>query len=132
MNRNFTEPPSLAEIEAIALEAQENLPEPLRSLSQGVILHVDDFPAEEVMAEMELETPFDLLGLYVGIDLSQKSVFHQPEDIDRIYLYRRPLLNYWCESGEDLAHLIRHVMIHEIGHHFGLSDEAMERIEEGA
>lgn len=132
MTARFSQPPSLAEIEAIALEAQENLPEPLRSLSKGLILHVDDFPSEEVMAEMELETPFDLLGLYVGIDLSQKSVFHQPQDIDRIYLYRQPLLNYWCESGEDLAHLVRHVMIHEIGHHFGLSDEAMERIEESA
>jgi predicted Zn-dependent protease with MMP-like domain len=70
------------------------------------------------------------MGLYRGVDLSRKSVSDVAHDVDMIFLYRRPLLDYWCESGEDLTHLIRHVLIHEIGHHFGLSDEDMERIEE--
>jgi predicted Zn-dependent protease with MMP-like domain len=78
---------------------------------------------------MGLESPFDLLGLYRGVDLAHKSVIATPSDLDMIYLYRRPLLDYWCETGEDLAHLVRHVLIHEIGHHFGLSDDDMEAIE---
>jgi predicted Zn-dependent protease with MMP-like domain len=80
---------------------------------------------------MELESPFDLLGLYRGVSLDNKSVMATPSDLDMIYLYRRPLLDYWCESGEDLAHLVRHVLIHEIGHHFGFSDDDMEAIEAG-
>ena len=79
--------------------------------------------------EMDLETPFDLLDLYQGVDLARKSVGDVAEDMDMVFLYRRPILEYWCETGEDLKHVIRHVLIHEIGHHFGLSDEDMERIE---
>jgi predicted Zn-dependent protease with MMP-like domain len=81
---------------------------------------------------MALESPFDLLGLYRGVPIGEKSVSAQPDDVDRIFLYRRPLLDYWCDSGETLSHVIRHVLIHEIGHHFGLSDEEMERIEAAA
>ena len=75
---------------------------------------------------------FDLLGLYRGVDLSRKSTLDVRPDIDMIFLYRRPMLDYWCETGEDLTHLVRHVLIHEIGHHFGLSDDDMERIEAAA
>ena len=90
----------------------------------------EDFPDEETEREMGLESPFDLLGLYRGVDLARKSVSSTQQDVDMIFLYRRPLLDYWCETGEDLGHLVKHVVIHEIGHHFGFSDADMEAIEE--
>src|SRR3546814_5256122 len=79
---------------------------------------------------MDCESPFDLLGLYRGVNLAQKSTYDTPDDLDMIYLYRRPILDYWCDSGEDLAEVVKHVLIHEIGHHFGFSDDDMERSEE--
>ena len=79
---------------------------------------------------MQLASPFDLLGLYQGVSLAEKSSADAPQDLDRIFLYRRPILDYWCETGEDLAHVVRRVLIHEIGHHFGLSDDDMEALEE--
>ena len=127
----FALPPSLADIEAIAAQALETIPAELRGHVGNVVIHVEEFPDEETEQEMDLDTPFDLLGLYRGVALSRKSVGQVVSDLDRIFLYRRPLLDYWCETGEDLADLVRHVLIHEIGHHFGLSDEDMERIEEG-
>ena len=123
-------PPTLADIEALAESAFQSLPEGLKLFAREVVLHVDDFPDEETLAEMECESPFDLMGLYRGVSLQDKSNFGQVSDVDHIYLYRRPLLDYWCETGEDLAHLVRHVLIHEIGHHFGFSDDDMERLEE--
>ena len=81
---------------------------------------------------MKLESPYELLGLYRGVSLDEKSVSESPQDVDMIFLYRTPLLDYWCETGEDLSHLIRHVLIHEIGHHFGFSDADMEKIESGS
>ena len=87
------------------------------------------FPSDEVEKQMELDTPFDLLGLYQGVSMMERGAGHVANDIDRIFLYRRPILDYWCESGEDLPHIVRHVLIHEIGHHFGLSDDDMEAIE---
>ncbi len=78
---------------------------------------------------MELESPFDILGLYRGVSLGHKGLMDQPSQMDMIFLYRRPLLDYWCETGEALDHVVRHVLIHEIGHHFGLSDDDMARIE---
>ncbi len=121
--------PSLVELEAIAGEAFATIPHALSRHVADVVIHVVDFPDEETMAAMELESPFDILGLYVGVSLDQKSVADTPSDIDRIYLYRRPLLDYWCETDENLYHLVRHVLIHEIGHHFGFSDDDMEQIE---
>ena len=121
--------PTLADIEAIAEEALQSLPDPLKRFAHGVALHVDDFPDEETLEEMGCETPFDLMGLYRGVALHLKSFSHTPEDVDHIFLYRRPLLDYWCETGEDLTRLVRHVMIHEIGHHFGFSDDDMDQIE---
>lgn len=122
--------PTIADIEAMAQAALKTIPEPLRRQAAGIVIRVEDFPDEETQGEMELESPFDLLGLYSGISLDLKGVSDVADDIDIIFLYRRPILDYWCETGEDLGHIVRHVLIHEIGHHFGFSDEAMERIEE--
>ena len=94
------------------------------------MIRVEEFPDEETEAEMELESPFDILGLYRGVALPQQSVSDPRTEIDMVFLYRRPILDYWCETGEDLAAVVRHVLIHEIGHHLGFSDEDMERIEE--
>ena len=84
----------------------------------------------ETERAMQLDSPFDLMGLYRGVALPQKSVSDPQPGIDAIFLYRRPILDYWCETGEDLADIVRHIVIHEIGHHFGFSDEDMERIEQ--
>ncbi len=124
--------PSLAEIELLAYEALTTIPDELRRHVGGVVIRVEDFPDDEIAAEMELESPFDLLGLYTGVSLDRKSISDTPAGLDMIFLYRRPILDYWCESGETLARLVRHVLIHEIGHHFGFSDEDMARIEEDA
>jgi predicted Zn-dependent protease with MMP-like domain len=125
----YSTPPTVSDLEAVAREAYAGVPVELRRFVQNVIIRVQDFPDDETMEDLECESPFDLLGLYRGVDLSQKSVLDTPEDMDMIFLYRRPILDYWCEAGEDLTHVVRHIMIHEIGHHFGLSDDDMERIE---
>ena len=128
----LSNPPSLSDLESIAQEALTAIPEQLRRHLDGVVIRVEDFPDDETMEEMELESPFDLLGLYHGVDLTRRSVLAQSEDLDMIFLYRRPILDYWCEMEEDLVRVVRHVLIHEIGHHFGFSDEDMERIEMSA
>ncbi len=123
-------PPSLADIETLAAEAYKTIPEALRRHVRNVVIQVQDFPDEETEREMGLESPFDLLGLYRGVDLTRQSVADVRMAPDMIFLYRRPLLDFWCETGEDLVHVVRHVMIHEIGHHFGFSDDDMEALEE--
>jgi predicted Zn-dependent protease with MMP-like domain len=124
--------PSLVEMETMAHEIFARLPKTFRDLSEGVIIRVDDFPSEEVLKEMNTESEFDLLGLFQGVGLP----FRSNEDIARlpnmIWLYRRPILDYWAEHEEALGDIVRHVLIHEIGHHFGLSDEDMEAIEASA
>ena len=130
MKRRFTNAPGLAEVEAMARAALATIPDKLRRHVGDVIIRVDDFPDAETEREMNLETSFDILGLYRGVSLDRKSVHNTPDDLDMIFLYRRPILDYWCETGEELSHVIRHVLIHEIGHHFGLSDADMHRIEE--
>ncbi len=122
-------PPTLADIDEVAREALESLPDSLKSLTRGVIIRVEEFPDEDVCDELELESPFDILGLYQGIALDEKVVEISGSLPDMVFLYRRPILDYWCETGEDLLHVIRHVLIHEIGHHFGFSDADMEDIE---
>ncbi len=124
--------PSLDDFEAMAEEALTLIPDHLRRLAADVVIRIEDFPDEETAREMDLESPFDLLGLYRGIALTDKSVGDPGGMPDMVFLYRRPILDYWCETGEDLAHLIRHVLIHEIGHHFGFSDADMEHLEEQA
>ena len=125
-------PPDLADIAALAAQAFASIPEDLRRHCGNVVFRVAEFPDEETEREMKLESPYELLGLYRGVSLDEKSVSEAPQDMDMIFLYRAPLLDYWCETGEDLSHLIRHVLIHEIGHHFGFSDADMERIEAAA
>jgi predicted Zn-dependent protease with MMP-like domain len=121
--------PSLAEMEVMAHEVFERLPENFRQLCDGVIIRIDDFPTDEVLDEMGAASEIDLLGLFQGIGLP----FRSHEDVARlpnmIWLYRRPILDYWAEHDETLGHIVRHVLIHEIGHHFGLSDDDMEAIE---
>ncbi|MEM7170142.1 MAG: metallopeptidase family protein [Pseudomonadota bacterium] len=125
----YSTPPKISELEAMAREAFAYIPSELRRVLGDVVIQVTDFPDDEVMEELDCESPFDLLGLYKGVDLTRKSVMEGMPETDLIYLYRRPILDYWCESGEDLAHVVRHVLIHEIGHHFGFSDDDMDRIE---
>ena len=127
-----TMPPDLAEMEAIAGDALATIPGELRRHVDGVVIRIEDFPDAGTEREMGLDSPFDLLGLYRGVSLDRKSVTETPEDVDMIFLYRRPILDYWCETGEDLVHVVRHVLIHEIGHHFGFSDDDMQRIEKRA
>ena len=123
------QPPSIGEIEALAQRALAGLPRRFKQHLGPVVIRVEEFPDPETERAMRLESPFDLLGLYRGVALPHKTVSDPNPDIDMIYLYRRPILDYWCESGEDLFDLVRHVLVHEIGHHFGFSDADMDRIE---
>jgi predicted Zn-dependent protease with MMP-like domain len=125
--------PTLADIERLADEAFARLPEAFRALCGEVIIRVDDFPTDEVLEEMEAETPFDLLGLFTGVGMAQDAAVAETGRMpNTIHLYRRPLLDYWAEHDETLGHLVTHVLVHEIGHHFGLGDDDMEAIEERA
>ena len=124
-----TKAPSLAEMEAMAHEVFERLPEGFRTLCEGVIIRVDDFPTDEVLDEMQAQSEFDLLGLFQGVGLPHQSHGDIARLPNMIWLYRRPILDYWAEHEETLGHIVRHVLIHEIGHHFGLSDADMEAIE---
>lgn len=125
-------PPSLAELETLARATLATIPAQLARHVRDVVIRVDDFPDQATEKEMELEDSFELLGLYRGTPLGAKSVMYPQPAIDMIYLYRRPILDFWCETGEPLDQVVRHVLIHEIGHHFGFSDEDMERLERGA
>lgn len=126
-----TDPPSLADFEAMAAQALATIPGRLRVHLRDVVVRVEDFPSEDTCRDMELDSPFDLLGLYDGVALDQKSI-GDSGGVDMIFLYRRPLLDYWCDHGGGLSHLVRHVVIHEVGHHFGFSDADMEALEREA
>ena len=121
--------PSLVELEIMATAAYEKLPEKFRALCKGVIIHIDDFPSDEVVADMKLESEFDILGLFQGVGLPFQSDAGPSPMPNMVWLYRRPILDYWAEHDETLGHIITHVLVHEIGHHFGLSDDDMESIE---
>jgi len=121
--------PDLAEMESMAHAMLALLPVAFRKLCEGVIIRVDDFPTDEVLAEMQAETEFDLLGLFQGVGLPFQGHDNTGQMPNMIWLYRRPILDYWAEHDETLGHIVRHVLIHEIGHHFGLSDDDMEAIE---
>lgn len=127
----FTTPPQIPDMEAMSREAFATIPQELRRLLGDVVIQVSDFPDDDVLEEMDCESPFDLLGLYSGVNLLHKNLVEPELERDQIYLYRRPILDYWCDAGDDLREVVRHVLIHEIGHHFGFSDEDMERIEQG-
>jgi predicted Zn-dependent protease with MMP-like domain len=132
MDWNNVKAPSLADFERLADEAFARLPEDFRARCEGLVIRVEDFPDEEIAAEMGLESPFDLLGLYQGISHVERSVLEPVHMPDMVFLYRRPMLDYWAEFDETLDHLIAHVLVHEVGHHMGLSDEDMHVIEEAA
>ena len=126
------EAPTLAEFEAIAQGAYRRLPARFRALTGDLLIRIEDFPTDEVLDQMGIDSPFDLLGLYSGVDLARKSVMDVSAVPDMVFLYRRPILDYWAEHEETLGALLAHVLIHEIGHHFGLSDADMEHIESEA
>jgi predicted Zn-dependent protease with MMP-like domain len=120
---------SLDEMEVIAADALRRLPEGFRSLCEGVIIRIDDFPSDDVVSEMRLQSEFDILGLFQGVGLPFRSESAPTQMPNMIWLYRRPILDYWAEHDETLGAIITHVLVHEIGHHFGLSDEDMDAIE---
>lgn len=121
--------PNLDEFADIAREAAEAIPAPFAQHLKNVVITVKDLCDDDTKHELGLLNPFDLLGLYRGVPLSKKSVLDPVDDVDVIYLYRRPILKYWRQTDEDLKRIIRHVLIHEAGHHFGFSDDEMTRIE---
>jgi len=126
------EAPSLAELETIADAAVKRLPRCFRDLCKDVVIRVEDFPTDEVLDAMGIQSPFDLLGLYHGVDLSRQSVMDATTLPEMVFLYRRPIIDYWAEHEQTLGAIVTHVLVHEIGHHFGLSDADMERIENEA
>ena len=121
--------PSLEEFEAMAIEAFRRLPAEFRALCEGVVVRVDDFPTDDVLEELGAETEFDLLGLFQGLGLPFRSESAPTQMPNMIWLYRRPILDYWAEHDETLGEIVTHVLVHEIGHHFGLSDDDMRKIE---
>ncbi|PZO78660.1 MAG: Zn-dependent protease [Mesorhizobium amorphae] len=124
--------PSLEEMEVMALEAYAHLPQEFRTLTGEIVILFADFPEDEILDHLSLETPFDLLGLFEGRGIAERWNPQTGEGPNRVTLYRRAILDYWAENEETLGDIITHVLIHEIGHHFGLSDDDMERIEAGA
>jgi len=127
-----TKAPSLAELEVLAAEVFARLPKRFRDLAADVVIRVDDFPGDDVLDEMSAETEFDLLGLFQGVGLPFRSESAPVQMPNMIWLYRRPILDYWAEHDETLGAIVKNVLVHEIGHHFGLSDADMAAIEEAA
>lgn len=124
-------PPSNEDVLALADAAWEMLPEAFKQMCGNVVIQVTDFAPDEVLKHFEMESPYELTGLYHGVDLTQKSISDPAPEPDYVFLYRLPMLLEWCERGNvTLSELITHVLIHEIGHHFGLSDEDMHAIED--
>lgn len=123
-------PPSLDDLAALAEQAFAGLPRAVRDLTGDVVFRLDDFPDPAVLADLGIEDPFELTGLYSGADLAHRSVFDPSPEPARIFLYRRPILDEWADRGDiTLVDLITHILVHEIGHHFGLSDADIEAIE---
>ena len=123
-------PPDLTAFEALALAARKALPAPYSEAAQAVVLRVEDFATDRMLAEMGMENPFELTGLYEGIPLTEKSVMDQPFGPDTIWLFRRPILEEWAERGDvPLGDLVAHVLVHELAHHFGWSDADIAQID---
>ena len=129
--RTFGPPPSADEMEAIARRALESLPEPFAERLGNVILQIEDFADEETLGAMGIDDPFELTGIYEGVPLTEKSVEQSGALPDRVRLFRRPILDEWASGADSLEHLVTHVLIHEVGHHFGLSDDDMHALEDG-
>ena len=133
MTRTFGTAPTLDEIEALAHAALARLPAVFARHLGEVVLRVEDFADAETLAALGIEDPFELTGIYEGIALGEKSIDHSGAMPDRIRLFRAPILDEWIERGDEtLEHLVAHVLVHEVGHHFGLSDEDMHALEEMA
>ena len=124
--------PDLGVFQAIASAAWARLPSQFRHMCGDLIIRVVDFADDEVLDELEIESPFDLLGLYQGVSLNQASVSDPPREPDMVFLYRRAILDEWTNGEDSLGEIITHVLIHEVGHHFGYSDDDMEQIENEA
>jgi len=124
--------PSAQEIEAIARRTLAALPDAFRRHLGEIVLIVEDFADDETLKALDIESPFDLTGVYHGRPIGEKSSMESGAVPDRIHLYRRAILDEWIEDGEDLTTLVRHIVIHEVGHHFGLSDDDMHRLEDEA
>jgi predicted Zn-dependent protease with MMP-like domain len=133
MNRDWTEAaaPSLDDFVRLASAAFDALPQPFRQLAGEVVIRVADFAEKDVLDDLGIEDAFELTGIYSGVDLTKRSVLDPGGLGPAVFLYRRPLLDEWAEAGDiTLGELVTHVLVHEIGHHFGLSDEAMHAAEE--
>ena len=123
--------PSLAELERLAAEAYARLPGEVRTVCQGLAIRVEDFPSDEMLDELGIEDPFELTGLYDGRALTERSVFDQPTRPDVVWLFRRPILEEWIERGDvGLARLVAHVVVHEIAHHLGWSDDDIRGVDD--
>jgi predicted Zn-dependent protease with MMP-like domain len=124
--------PSLVDLEILAREVFARLPAKFRALCEGLVIQVEDFAPDEVLDDLGLESEFDLMGLFQGVGLPFRSESTPVQLPNMIWLYRRPILDYWAEHDETLGAIVAHVLVHEIGHHFGLSDDDMEAIEDEA
>ena len=132
MGTGQTYAPDAAEIERLAEAAIARLPDAFRRHLANVVLRVEDFADDSVLAELDIEDPFDLTGLYSGRSMREETSWASGELPPMIHLYRRPLLDEWAATGVGLEALITHVIVHEAGHHFGFSDAEMHAIEEQA
>ena len=128
--RRFGSSPSAEEIEEIARSALGALPEPFAQSLGDVVLLVEDFADDETLQAMGIDDPFDLSGIYEGVPLPERSVSQSGTLPDRIRLFRRPILDEWAGGADTLERLVGHILIHEVGHHFGFSDDDMHALEE--
>lgn len=128
-----THAPTLEDIERLAIAAWQRLPDFVRKLCGDVVIRIDEYATDEVLDSLGIEDALELMGLYQGVSMDRRSTGDLPREPDMVFLYRRALLDYWAESGDEtLGDIVTHVLVHEIGHHFGLSDDDMDRIEAAA
>ena len=133
MTRPFGPAPSGEEIEALARTTLARLPAEFAEHLGDVVLQVEEFADEDLLAELGIEDAFELTGVYEGVPLHQRSIADSGRMPDRIRLFRQPILDEWIARGDEtLEHLVAHVVVHEVGHHFGLSDETMHELEDAA
>lgn len=128
-NWRDSQAPSLADFDVLAVEAWNRLPAHVRGLCGDVVIRIEDYATNDVLDSLGIDDPLELMGLYQGVSLDKQSVSDLPREPDMVFLYRRAILDYWAESEDTLGELITHVLVHEIGHHFGFSDADMEAIE---
>ena len=123
--------PSLDDFARLARDAFDALPAEFRQAAGEVVFRIDDFADEQTLKDLEIEDPFELTGLYSGVHIGERDAMGPAAEPSRIFLYRRPILDEWCERGDvGLAEIIAHVLIHEIGHHLGLDDDQIHHIED--